>query len=387
MHVLINNANKRSPRAQRLILFSLIAVLCGIALPVLIIEIVLRFFPVASATGTMVVDQINPIVRFTPNQPFTFSKGWQFAMVNSGHINNYGFINVQDYTRHDERGPLIIIGDSYVEAKMVPYQQTVQGRLANLLESKRKVYSMGISGAQLAQYLAFAQYAWTEFTPGAMVFVIVGNDFDESLTKYKENPGFHHFQEDPGNQDLKLVRTDYRPSLGKQLLRNSALVRYLWATIGINNIPSLWAQRFENGVQYVGNTVAYASEARLADSRRAVDRFFLELPQRVGLEKSHYLFVVDAMRPQIYSDSDLSRAKDSYFDLMRQYFLEQAKSNGYEAIDMQPRFISRHRRDGSRFEFALDGHWNGLGHEEAADAIALSRTFEVFLSRGDNFDR
>jgi hypothetical protein len=386
MHLLVDNPNKHLPRARRSILFSLIAILCGIALPILIIEIALRFLPVASATATMVVDEINPIVRFTPNQPYTYSKGWHFAMVNSGRINNYGFINVQDYTKHDERGPLIIIGDSYVEAKMVPYQQTIQGRLATLLENQRKVYSMGISGAQLAQYLAFAQYAWTEFTPGALVFVIVGNDFDESLTKYNQDLGFYHFQEDAGSHDLKLVRTDYRPSLGKQLLRNSALVRYLWGTVGISSIPSVLAQRFENGLQYVGNTPAYASQDRLADSRRVVDRFFLELPQRVGLEKSQYLFIVDAMRPHIYSNSDLSQAKGSYFDLMRQYFLDQAKRNGYEAIDMQPRFISRHRRDGSRFEFSLDAHWNGLGHEEAADAIASSRTLEVFLSSGHRCD-
>lgn len=380
MHVLVDQDNKGMPSRRRRLIFSLIAILCGIALPLLIIEIALRFLPVSSATVTMAVDVNNPIVRFTPNQPFTFSKGWQFDIVNTGRINNYGFINNQDYTRHDQREPLVIIGDSYVEAKMVPYAQTVQGRLAKLLENKRKVYSIGISGAQLAQYLAFAQYAWTEFHPPGMVFVIVGNDFDESLTKYNKDPGFYHFQEDPGNHDIKLVRTDYRPGLAKSLLRHSALVRYLWGTVGISNIPGLIRQRFENGVQYVGNTAAYASEDRFADSRRVVDRFFLELPQRVGLDKSRYLFVIDAMRPEIYSDSEIKQARGSYFDLMRQYFFEQAKLYGYEAIDMQPRFMSRHRRDGSRFEFDLDSHWNGVGHEEAALAIVSSAMLEALGS-------
>jgi hypothetical protein len=359
----------------------LIVVLCGIALPLAIVEIVLRFLPVSSSTGTITVDDANPVIRFTPNQPYTFSKGWHFAIVNTGRINNYGFINDRDYTRHDERGPLVIIGDSYIEAKMVSYEETVQGRLGRLLENKTNVYSIGISGSQLAQYLAFAQYAWSEFHPEAMVFVIVGNDFDESLTKYMNEPGYHYFQAEVGSDDLKLVRIDYRPNIWKQLLRNSALVRYLWGTVGIRQIPSLMPQRFEHGVQYVGNTAAYASEYRLADSRRVVDRFLLELPQRVPLEKARILFVLDAMRPEIYSDSDLSRAKGSYFDLMRQYFLERVQANGYEVIDMQPRFISRHRRDGSRFEFTLDAHWNGLGHQEAADAIAESGVLEPLMSR------
>src|SRR5262249_11970127 len=128
-------------------------------------------------------------------------------------------------------------------------------------------------------------------------------------------------------------------------------------------------------------TAAYASEGRLADSRGVVNRFFSELPHRVPLEKARILFVIDAMRPEIYSDSDLNRAKGSYFDLMRGYFLEQAKKNGYDAIDMQPRFISRHGQDGSRFEFTIDGHWNGLGHQEAADAIASSGMLDALMSR------
>ena len=352
-------------------MFSLISILFGLAVTLVLLELVLRLMPVSSSTDTMMVDDNNPIVRFTPNRAFTFSKGWQFAITNTGRINNYGFINEQDYVKHAEHGPLTIIGDSYVEAMMVPYEQTVQGRLARVLGKKGKVYSLGISGSQLAQYLAFAQYAWTEFHPQALVFIIVGNDFDESLTKYKRDPGFHFFQQNGDSHDLSLVRIDYQPTLAKRIMREFALARYLWGTVGIGHIGG---RQLSEG-RYVGNTAAHASEERLADSRRVVDHFLAELPRRVGLAKNRFLFVVDAMRPQIYSESDLRRADGSYFDLMRQYFLEQVTSHGYEAIDMQPRLISRHHRDGSRFEFPIDAHWNDVGHQEAAEAIASSRMF------------
>src|SRR5437016_2025675 len=206
--------NARPPRRRRIGL-SFIAVLCGIAIPMLLLEITLRFLPVSSSTGTMVVDDKNPLMRYVPNQSFTFSKGWDFAIVNSGRINNYGFVNDQDYTKYDNR-PLIVIGDSFVEAMMVPYEQTLQGRLARLLERKSKVYSVGMSGAQLAEYLAFAEYAWTEFHPRAIVFVVVGNDFDESLIKYRNDPGYHYFDEVTSSHDLRLIRTDYHPSLSKR---------------------------------------------------------------------------------------------------------------------------------------------------------------------------
>lgn len=357
---------------KKTVVFSLMAVLLGIVVPLIMIEIMLRFFPVSSATKTMVVDDQNPVVRFSPNHSFTYSKGWQFEIVNTGRINNYGFVNDQDYTSWTEEGPLVIVGDSYVEALMVPYEKTMQGRLAGLLKDKLKVYSIGISGSQLAQYLAFAQYSGTEFRPRAMVFVIIGNDFDESLLKYKEGPGLHFFEENGPDHELVLVRHDYHPSFWKRLLRRSAFVRYLWGTVGIGGMSDLVRQGFRREVQYVGNTAANVSEERLAESRRVVDRFFLELPQRAGLDKSRILFVVDAIRPEIYSELDLQRANGSYFALMRQYFFEQAQRYGYEAIDMQPRLIARHRRDGVRFEYPIDAHWNALGHQEAAEAIASS---------------
>ena len=67
--------------------------------------------------------------------------------------------------------------------------------------------------------------------------------------------------------------------------------------------------------------------------------------------------------------------------MMRRYFLTEAARLGYEAIDMQPLFWARHRRDGTKFEFANDGHWNGFGHEEAAEAIASSRTFQDIMTQ------
>ena len=371
-----SDSSKRPRPKNRTLAFALISILCGLAVTLVLLELLLRCLPVSSSTDTMVVDDNNPIVRFTPNRTFTFSKGWQFAITNTGRINNYGFINEQDYVKHAEHGPLTIIGDSYVEAMMVPYEQTVQGRLTHVLGKKGKVYSLGISGSQLAQYLAFAQYAWTEFHPEALVFIIVGNDFDESLAKYKKDPGFHFFQEDGGSHDLNLVRIDYQPTQAKRIMREFALARYLWGTVGIGHIGA-WHGPV---AQYVGNTAAHASDERLADSRRVVDYFLAELPRRIGLAKNRFLFVVDAMRPQIYSESDLKRANGSYFDLMRRYFLEQAAGHGYEAIDMQPRLIGRHQRDGSRFEFTIDAHWNDAGHQEAAEAIASSRVFASLVS-------
>ena len=42
---------------------------------------------------------------------------------------------------------------------------------------------------------------------------------------------------------------------------------------------------------------------------------------------------------------------------------------------MQPVFIARHARDGSRFEFPTDKHWNALGHRLVADEVRKSGAY------------
>ncbi len=69
------------------------------------------------------------------------------------------------------------------------------------------------------------------------------------------------------------------------------------------------------------------------------------------------------------------KAKGSYFDIMRKYFIEIATGRGYEVIDMQPVFEKQHKQDGKRFEFPHNNHWNALGHSLIAQKINKSSTF------------
>jgi hypothetical protein len=64
------------------------------------------------------------------------------------------------------------------------------------------------------------------------------------------------------------------------------------------------------------------------------------------------------------------------FGIMRDYFMGKCLKENYEYTDIHEIFVTRHSQDGSRFEFPTDGHWNNLGHELAARAIAFSRVFK-----------
>src|SRR5204862_6071710 len=196
-------------------------------------EIALRFLPVSTGLRSMPVTAADPVLRFTSNRPFTNSLGWNFHNVVRGRVNNAGFVNDQDYAR--DGLPLIaVIGDSFIEAQMVPYAASLQGRLAAALKDKFRVYSFAGSGAPLSQYLIWAGYAVREYGARAVVINVVGNDFDESLSAYRIGPGFWQYAPDASGV-LQLRLNPHQAGTLISLARHSALARYFIINLGVQN--------------------------------------------------------------------------------------------------------------------------------------------------------
>lgn len=355
------------------ILFALVALSLACGISALFLELVFRFLPVHGGLNANEVSMGQPIFRFEPNRTFTWSLGWNLELAHRVRVNNAGFVNDQDYVRHDAKPLVAIVGDSYVEALQVPYAQTGAARLASDFKESHRVYTFGASGAPLSQYLAYARYATETYQAQKLIFIIVGNDFDESLMKYKSDPGFHYFVEDQTHA-LRLQRVDYRVSLWKKLLRTSALARYLLVNLKIQALPKQLSYLFRQrqGDSFVGNTSSETAPERMRDSRRAVDAFFEHLKHDVRVPLQQMLFVVDGMRPELYDERALAEAERSYFGLMRRYFLDRAQSQGANVIDMQPIFRQQFSSNGTRFEHPRDAHWNELGHDLFAQAVAKS---------------
>ncbi|WP_147818760.1 hypothetical protein [Salidesulfovibrio onnuriiensis] len=350
---------------------NLLTIIASIACCLLLLEGGLRLLPVNEGLLTQPVDEAHPIAHFKPNRTSTWSRFADFSMVNTVHSNNYGFLNDQDYDPKGRLPLLAVIGDSYVEAAMIPYQETVQGRLARELEQQWRVYSFGMSGAPLSQYLAYARYARDEFHPARMVFVIVGNDFDESLLKYKSSGGFHYFAED-GTGTLDLVRTDYHPSLPVRVLRHSMLARYMVTNAQMQTLLHRIQSLDKKAEQFVGQTAAQVSRQRRDDSLKAIDEFLRLAPAYSGLPPKDIILLLDGMRPHLYAADTLKKAEGSFVDQMRNHLSKEAVRLGFSLIDMQPRFMAHYDTHGQPFEFPKDGHWNNLGHQVAAEAVIQS---------------
>ncbi len=363
------------------IVFPAVSIVAGLVAVALVLEIVLRFLPVCDAQHRLPVNDDNHIFRFEPDRTIRWSSGWDFSMTNTLHVNNDGFLSGIDY-HADDTGPLLaVVGDSYVEALMVPYEETGQGRMQEALEGRGRVYAFAIRGSPLSQYLAMAEYARDKYRPDAMAIVVVGNDFDESLLAYKSEPGYHYFAEREDGS-LELLRIDYTPGRTKLLVRHSALARYLLINLQLLLVPSRLkdrlADRGQRPTAYVGNTPSAAGEERATRSKRGVDAFLAELPVRSGLDKSRILLVVDGIRPHLYEPAMLDSVNGSFFDVMRRYFLERANEAGYEVIDMQTVFMAHFARFGQRFEYTHDDHWNPLGHQLFFEAMNGSAVMQRF---------
>lgn len=360
--------------------FRFISVLFGILLSIILLEAIFRVLPVRDSLMTLPVNSANPVIRFKEDRDVIWSRGANFSIVTRKHVNNYGFLNDQNYSPEDKDPLLAIIGDSYVEASQVENSSSMHGILSQEAAGKGRIYSFGASGSPLSTYLAYADYAAKEFHVNALVFIIVGNDFDESLTRYKNTPGFHYFSD--VSDRLDLVRIDYQPTLIKRLARRSALVRYMELNVQMN-----WQSimnTFDNDAgetdeEFIGNTRSAFDEDRISDSKRVVDSFFEELPLQTGLGNDKILFVIDGMRPHLYNPTTLIKADGSYFDLMRKYFIRVAVNKGYELIDMQPVFIEKHESEGMQFEFPSDGHWNEAGHNLVAEKINASSVYRALF--------
>ncbi len=91
---------------------------------------------------------------------------------------------------------------------------------------------------------------------------------------------------------------------------------------------------------------------------------------------------MDGYRDELYTPGGLTDAMGSLFQIMRDEFMARARARGYEVVDMAPIFKAAYERDQCRFDYAMDGHWNGHAHELAAEAVSGTGAYEAVFGPG-----
>jgi len=201
-----------------------------------------------------------------------------------------------------------------------------------------------------------------------VVFVVVGNDFEESFAQVEVVPGRHHFV--LGEDDVpELVRYDYQPSTLRRIARRSRVLRYVSDNLGaLGLITNRVFPSLDDG-EYVGQVKAQSTPERLSLASRAIDEFLSRAPAVTGLDPDRIIIVVDAPRPHLYRPAALESAQTSYFVQVRNQLIQRGEERGFEVVDLQPIFIDEYERTAVRFEFPTDGHWDSNGHRVAAESL------------------
>jgi hypothetical protein len=363
----------QGPRRRPSVFARLFLIAVGFLLPLVAAELILRLLPVHSALRTADFNSSAPVMRFKPDANVTFSKGWNFKIVTHRRINNDGFFNDQNYSPNPVRPLLGIIGDSYIEASMVSYPETVYGRLANQIGTNGSVYSFAMDGAPLSQYVAWSKYAAETYHPEMLVCLIIANDFDESLYRIGSGMHFGYFYTPVESDGYELRRADYHRSAVRDAMSHSALCRYLFYNCEIAAV----LRRFRGPqTENVGNTARTKSPEVVSESRGVIKQFMKDMLAYAKLPPTRILFLIDGRRPELYSPDLLQADKGSFFTEMREAFLQEAQRANIEAIDLEPLFVENYKQHHQRFEWEFEQHWNGLGHEVAASAVEHSKTFQ-----------
>ena len=312
----------------------------------LLLEVILRFLPVTELSYSKFISESNPIYKFKPNRDVVYSKGPLFQISQSKHVNNDGFYSGIDYDVGD-KGVVAIIGDSFVESKQVEDSKSLQGLLAS--QDSLNYYAFGVSGAPLSQYLAFAQYA-KKYNPIAWVFVIIANDFDESMCYYKRTPGMHCFELNGHGDDYNMVLNEsVNKGWAHSLIRESALIRYLYLTAGVRS--SVLVSKIINAfgmneaIKYRNNTLTEVSDIRMKLSYKAIDIFFETLINVYQIDPKNILIISDADRPNIYKKYYKIQKEENYFSKMKDRLLIKSNEYNFEYIDLNDYFIDNYNKN------------------------------------------
>lgn len=324
-------------------------------------EVLLRQLPVTMGLYRTQQHELWPLHGYGKAQHFTYSTTWQMHHPNSGITNNYGQIAPFDYVANSH--PVVVIGDSFIESQMNPYRGTLQGELGRLLSDETPVYGFGFAGNSLAEYLSLASMTRQEFSPQAMVFLIIDNDVKESWTN---RLGHRYFEID----DYE-VREKYLPLSQattaqriRQVFGDSALYRYIQVNLGFT-IERVLAKH-DRPVPQAGRGNLAEIEAK---SRRVIHFFLEKLPQASGLTRDKLILVFDTDRYRIY-DPSRSPRKSVDSAVIQAYFRAEAVRQGYSVIDTHEMFAESYLRQHRRFDYyPIDPHWNGLGHRLVANEV------------------
>jgi hypothetical protein len=329
-----------------------LSALAGLLLACLGLEALLQTLPVNSGARMQNSLPSMPYAHYLPQQSFVYSYGWALNNTQKAMTSRDGFVNSRDF---DDGANALVIGDSFIEAYMLPYGDTVQGRLDATLG---KVYAAASSGNGLADALQLSRHFLPRIHPKTAVLFV--EPWDLRSIDATMGRGHNSFAFDGGKPTVAF--SPYVESGMKLYLLRSALLRYMYYNL---KLPDSLQGKGVAGAPRAVDAVAQAARVQKRDA--AIDYLLAEL---AGLQRQYgtrFVFLVDADRAPIYANGKATR---NWLPGDREFLLGKLRAAGFGVVDMQPIFVQHWGRYHERMDsLPMDGHWNSVGHKLAADGV------------------
>ena len=346
---------------MRAFLLSSVGLVLGALALLLLLEGLLRVLPVSNGLGPTPSPAAWPLHAYAPHRPYQYSNTWAMLNAHAGRTNNYGHIAPMDF-RSGSR-PMIVVGDSFIEAKMNDYADTLQGMLGSRLGAAHPVYGLGISGLSASDYVVLARQTRADFAPDAAVFLISDGDISESLIP--RNGGYFLRRRGSGF-DPEYVPLSPSPVMAWVHANVGELALYAYLRNNLKFSPGDIGQAFKWGQS--GASPRPPSAPSSDEERQVVEWFLGELPRASGIPPQCIVLLVDADRYAIYNPRQASQPNDP--PDVRRYLIDQGRAMGFKVVDLGPLFRAEYARTRSKFDYwPLDRHWSRAGHALAADAV------------------
>lgn len=357
---------------------NLILLLCSLSAMLLLCEfVVFRYiFLPDDVLHNVTIDKV---VRYVPNT--------RAVMRHADGSTSLITINAQGWNSTKPDYPLAktpgvarvaIVGDSYVHGGFIDvdkgFPEILEQDIA-LRGGKAEVFRFGIDGAPLSQYLHVVRSEVVKYKPDLVVIPIIHNDFDESYRFMHTRTGssFLKFAADADGRVTELPPSDFKMGTADKL-RNFRTFRYLYyktnAYLKLKWLVSkiYWGGSAEWNEAFISSAVDIRNLQGQDRELETFTRYALEQLKALSAEHGfQLLFVMDGVREAVYAGKD---AKAYDIGKLNGLMARLTRELDLPFVDLHAAFVQDWQKQGTRFEFPFDWHWNELGNDIVASVIA-----------------